>query len=252
MNSSPFQPSDLAELDVRVLARADRVVSMRDVFGGDTDVRVIGLRHDVDDNRGSLDTALRMARWEAERGYCSTYYLLHDTHYWGEEMLPVAAEMESLGHEVGLHNNGMAVALKTGRDPFEVVAEALALLRSAVTVTSTAGHGDGMCRKVGFVNDEIWQECRRPDWGDIPRTLTFNGKIVDLAPRPLADFGLEFDSIWLDRGAYLSDSGGEWSNGYSDGGFDEIADGFPFAGQLHMLVHPDWWSQAFSREAVAA
>ena len=59
--------------------------------------------------------------------------------------------------------------------------------------------------------------------------------------RAAASFDLDYDANWLDRGAYLSDSGGRWSAP----GFDLVAQEFPFPGQLHMLVHPDWWAKAF-------
>ena len=58
--------------------------------------------------------------------------------------------------------------------------------------------------------------------------------------KPLAHFDLDYDANWLERGRYLSDSGGRWSTR-----FETVAGGFPFAGQLHMLVHPDWWAEAF-------
>ena len=60
--AAPFVASDLEELDARLYSQADRVVPMRDVFKGDRGQRVIGLRHDVDDNPGSFDTALRDRR----------------------------------------------------------------------------------------------------------------------------------------------------------------------------------------------
>ena len=34
--------------------------------------------------------------------------------------------------------------------------------------------------------------------------------------------------------------------------FAEVAAAWPSRGQLHMLVHPDWWTQAFERTEVAA
>jgi hypothetical protein len=71
---------------------------------------------------------------------------------------------------------------------------------------------------------------------------------LKLRPASLADFGLEYDANWLGRAMYLSDSGGRWC----DPGFDKIAAGFPYEGQLHILVHPDWWVQAFAPEVVAA
>jgi hypothetical protein len=55
---------------------------------------------------------------------------------------------------------------------------------------------------------------------------------------------LDFDANWLPRGDYLSDSGGRWSQPFS-----EVAAAWPARGQLHMLVHPCWWTEAFERVA---
>jgi hypothetical protein len=55
---------------------------------------------------------------------------------------------------------------------------------------------------------------------------------------------LDFDSNWLPRGDYLSDSGGAWSRS-----FDEVERAWPTLGQLHMLVHPDHWAGVFERVA---
>jgi hypothetical protein len=49
----------------------------------------------------------------------------------------------------------------------------------------------------------------------------------------------------LSRGTYLSDSGGRWSQP-----FEQIA--AERVGQLHMLVHPDWWGEAFAPVEAAA
>src|SRR4029450_13640484 len=68
-----FQVKHLENLDELLLSQAKRVVPMRDIYKGDTDPLAIGLRHDVDDNIGSFNTAIQMARWEWEHGYSSTY-----------------------------------------------------------------------------------------------------------------------------------------------------------------------------------
>lgn len=214
---------------------------MYDVARGDTSPGVIGLRHDVDDNQGSLDTALRMAEWEFEHGYSSTYYLLHGSYYWGEEMLICAEHLEGLGHEVGLHVNAIAEALRTGRDPRAILREAIDELRTAVRVVGVVAHGDPLCHEVFFVNDEMFVESPRPNCGDAQRTLQWGGQSVKLHPVPCGDYGIEYQANWLSRGDYLSDSGGKWSQP-----FDVVAAAFPGQGQLHMLVHPDWWAEAFA------
>lgn len=242
--AAPFQPSDLQELG-EFLARAERVVPMHDIARGDTAPNVIGLRHDVDDNRGSLDTALRLAEWEFEHGYSSTYFLLHGSHYWGEDAFVAAERFEELGHEVGLHVNVIAEALRSGDDPRLILRESLSELRTAAKVRGVVAHGDGLCHDVGFVNDEVFVESPRPACGDPRRILVSDGRKLRLSPVPRGDFGIEYDANWLTRGDYLSDSGGKWSQP-----FGEVADVWPAKGQLHMLVHSDWWSEAFVEVAV--
>ena len=120
----PFQRDDLEQLHTELFSRADRVVPMRDIYKGDRSERVIGLRHDVDDNIGSFWAALQMAQWEFEHGYSSTYFLLHGSHYWGEEMFEQVPQFEELGHEVGLHVNALAEALRIRQDPHAKIGRA--------------------------------------------------------------------------------------------------------------------------------
>jgi hypothetical protein len=252
----PFQPDDLEDLDVRLLSKAHAVVSMREVYAGNRHPDVIAVRHDVDDNPGSLKAAVSLAQWEAERGYRSTYYLLHDTSYWADtdRFRESVVTIGLAGHEVGIHVNGLAVALRTGRDAHAVLEAALAELRGyGVTVTGAVGHGDPLCPQLGFANDEQFTECARPKEGPPDRML--NGKhSVRISPRPLADFGLTYESVRLGRGHYNTDSGGKWYEPFDDtvawwdtfhslGGAQLAAN--QGSGQLHLLVHPDWWTEAF-------
>jgi len=220
---------------------------MRDVFKGDTGPRVIGLRHDVDDNPDSFETALAMAEWECERGYSSTYYLLHTAPYWNEDMLCRVERFEELGHEVGIHVNALAEAVRSGADPARILARALSELRSTgVRVVGSSGHGDPACRaedkSVIFANDEMFSECARPVLGSPDRTIGS----TKLQPISRAIFGLEYDASWLSRGDYLSDSGFTWSQPFS-----AVVQNFG-EGQLHILQHPDWWTEAFAVQEVAA
>ena len=247
----PFGASDLEELDACLFSRAARVVPMRDVFKGDRASDVIALRHDVDDNPGSLDTALRMAEWEFDHGYSSTYYLLHGSHYWGEECFVAAERLVELGHEVGLHNNAIAEAFRQKRDPLTILAEALAELRASVPVYGVVAHGDDLCyidKVLGtlrFVNDEVFSESPRPNLGAASRIVYRGDVAVVIEPVPRHEFGIEYDAAWLPRDNYLSDSWGLWSQP-----LEAVAEAFG-RGQLHVLQHPDWWSHAFMERLVA-
>lgn len=242
--AAPFLADDLAELRLRLLARAERVVPLYDVFKGDRGAGVIGLRHDVDDNPLSFETALAFAEWEFERGFASTYFLLHDSHYWTPETLELVPRFVELGHEVGIHVNALAVALMEDVDPHVVLFNALEELRATgVTVRGSVAHGDALCHAHRFVNDEIFTESRREDYGAADRWLSSGERLVQIEPVSRALYGLEYDASWLGRADYLSDSGGRWSQP-----FDHVVERFGF-GQLHVLIHPDWWTDAFARVA---
>jgi len=232
---SPFQPEDLHDLDC-LLDRAGAVVSMNEVWLGDTDRNVIGMRHDVDNE---IEPAVSFAGWEADLGYASTYFILHTAPYWNNKPLLVDSleRIAELGHEIGIHNNALAHCSEHGGSPTKVLEEAVDELRSyGFTISGTVAHGDQRCYgidgRVRFVNDQLFSDFDRPEYQAPTNRIT------------LSELGLDYDANWLPRGRYISDSGGYWSTP-----FDDLAREFPFDGQLHMLVHPDWWKQAFIRVA---
>jgi hypothetical protein len=239
---APFDALDLEELDALLLARADACVSLREVYAGNRYFRVIQMRHDVDDNPGALEAARKIAGWEAERGYRSTYYLLHTARYWGTKQWSDAVlEMARAGHEVGIHADALGWCVEHGGDPNALMRRAIADLRElGVPVTSVAGHGNKMCPEYGFANDEQFVECRRPRMGDPDRVIR-GPHDVRIDPRPLREYGLSFEAVRLGRAYQLSDSGGQWAVDP----FEVVAARFPDRlGQLHFLWHPDWWVRA--------
>lgn len=72
-----FGGADLDELDAFLRSTA-RVVPFGE-FRHAANPHVVGMRHDVDSD---LPNAVRLAEWEAERGYRSTYFVLHTSEYW--------------------------------------------------------------------------------------------------------------------------------------------------------------------------
>lgn len=260
---APFTACDLEELDERFLSKAARVVAVEDVGDGERSPNVIALRHDCDAGR-SLATAVQMARWEHDRGYRASYYLLHTSPYWnGPEFRTLVSRIAGYGHEIGIHTNALAEGLRTGRDPDLILYNAIERLRGmGYRVRGAAGHGDPICLRDRrpdesvFANDEQFTECRRPKFGDADRVLARGNVSFRLQPRPLADFGLEYEALFLGLPwpFRFSDSGGRWL----DPGVDETAERFaaqvdvetvpsnpmePL--QLHLLIHPDWWHGAF-------
>lgn len=237
-----FRSADLDEL-YDLLSTARAVVAMHDIHNGARDTDVIGLRHDVDDNAGSLETAVKIAGWETERGFRSTYFILHTASYWHDEprLRSALEEIAGHGHEIGIHTNAITEAIHTGRDPHDILQDAIGQLRGyGHPVYGVAGHGDELCRRVGFVNDEIFTECARPEMGDPARTLIYGNQHLTLDPMPLADYELVYETYRLPHRRYLSDSGGAWN--------EPPASMLHGPGQLHILQHPDWWALAFDEE----
>jgi hypothetical protein len=245
----PYRRDDLREFREQLLERAEAVVAMREIHAGEHDPMVIGLRHDVDN---VLEPCVELADWEHRHGFRATYFVLHDSPYWDSPELRPALEFLALrGHEIGIHANAIAVSLQTGEHPDAILSRALDRLRSwGHDVIGVAAHGDPLCYRARFVNDEQFVECARPEMGPARRRLEYLGTELELEPRYLSAFGLEYESLRLPRALYLSDSGGQWNEPW-----EELCERFPNPfGQLHILMHPCWWVRAFPtavREAVA-
>lgn len=271
---APFRADDLAELDTLLLERASEVIAMEDIFDGNQDPRAIGLRHDVDAGH-ALATAVHIAEWEAERGYRSTYYILHTSPYWEARGFAESLDLiAGYGHEIGIHTNALAESLRTGEDPDLILDRSIATLRKlGHRVRGVAGHGDPFCNRdrapgeITFANDEQFVECARPQEGEPDRTIARGNISLTLKPRPVADFGLEYEALKVayKDGAMpfrISDSGGRWLNpGWEETvekwqrereQFPNVRRADKIVRQLHFLLHPDWWGHCFSREQAAA
>jgi hypothetical protein len=237
--TGPFDDQDRIELG-ELLAYADEVVAMREIAAGEHDPLIVGLRHDVDN---TLEAVQEFAEWEYVHGWRATYFILHDSPYWNDPLLrPVLEKLADLQHEIGLHCNGIAEELRQQRPAAEIVHEALERLRGwGHNVVGTVAHGDDLCynhaHEVRFVNDEMFAECARPGLGHPARDVAG----IQIDPKPLAEYGLLYDANHLSRAIYLSDSGNRWNDWSMTKEFPTIS------GQLHMLIHPCWWTQAFDR-----
>jgi hypothetical protein len=187
----------------------------------------LALRHDVDSR---LDSALRLARLEHDRGLRATYFVLHTAPYWDDaDLVPRVQRLHELGHEVGFHNDLLTAWHVEGADPRAVLERALARLRGGgIEVVGAAAHGSPWCHRLGFHNNYVfagWDE-PRPDYPnrEVPEKL-----------EP-AEFGLEYEAYHVPHDAYFSDSS------FVDGRRAHPAD-FPLepGRRAILLVHPDHW-----------
>lgn len=217
----------------------------------------IFLRHDVDHK---LDIALSMARIEHDLGARSTYYLLHpgdynqNHNYFGTinrgrispsaSLVRAVRELSEMGHEVGLHNDLVQLSIKTGRSIQDLLTEILDIFcREGIQVAGTASHGSRFAREHGFVNYQIFQECRRHERET--KTLVFEGHhAVELYAFPLAQFGLKYEAYSLVRDCTIADTGGRLTIGKTfieDLDCDFLRDQTDSKARVMMLIHPDWW-----------
>jgi len=200
------------------------VVPMREFARGEGE---LALRHDVDSR---LESALELARLEAERGLRATYFVLHTAPYWREpSLLPQLRRLQELGHEVGFHNDLVTLQLVEGLDAGEVLGRELERLRAGgIEVVGAAAHGSPWCHRLGFHNNYVfagWDE-PRPGYPnrDVPEKLD------------PAEFGLEYEAYHVPRDLYFSDSA------FIDGRRAHPADVHLEPGKRTIvLVHPCHW-----------
>lgn len=216
--------------------------------------RLLLVRHDVDHD---IDDAVTMARWEAEHGLAATYCVLHTARYYGrhdpggdvldrsEAMVERLHEIQELGHEINFHNNAVATALRTGRDPIEILEEELDFLRGrGIDIVGTSTHGDALCGTLGVQNLELFAETVYPGRGG-PRTVEHEGRRVRLGDRSMAELGLRYEGYDLPRDLYLTDSGG-WIRALTGTrgrqGRSRAEQPTRHRHITGVLVHPEWWA----------
>ena len=137
----------------------------------------VALRHDVD---WSIENAYAMAIVEHQLGIRSSYYLLHpdgrvtSRNYFGQvsdgrlaidpQLFDWAARLMDLGHEVGLHNDLISLALATRRQPGEFLEQIVeAFAERGMPLAGSVAHGSRQCRDLGYLNYQIFAELKHED-----------------------------------------------------------------------------------------
>ena len=113
---------------------------------------VIALRHDVDHD---INLAMEMAFWEKEKGYRSTFFLLHTSDYWNDpQFIDKALQIQDFGHEIGLHVNILSEWMQGKVDDiYEKLKNIVDQLRqSGLNIFGISTHGDPLCYQKHFIN----------------------------------------------------------------------------------------------------
>ena len=225
------------------------------------------LRHDVDHNP---ETAYKMAEIENRFKIKSTYFALTDDSskwWWNdlekrEEYLNLYLKMQNMGHEIALHYDFLGEFFVTGKNPLQNATHILKIFRDfGIKIIGCASHGSGQLRKmvgvkgdlpypIDYVNYVIWREIKRP-----PKEIKLNSKTLETPYMSLSDCDLFYESYFVRKDWYISDSGGNfWLGGHVnkkdsfknlsnlDKDPTEIIKSHLKKGEiLQILIHPIWW-----------
>ncbi len=239
----------------------------------------VALRHDCDH---SMQNALTMARTEALRGYRATYYLLPPdgftvkTNYFGSvekgrlefspRLLAAAKYLVDLGHEVGIHNDAITLALFLRRTAEDVLAEQIAHFRNAgIPIRGTAGHGSPLCKTLGYLNSQLFAKLKTTAPAEPYRSseVTHNGHTVAKYRVTLANLELNYEADYVPKHASFSDSNGVFRIKRKAGDLIKADSAFASQqiidacvaecdGKFQMLIHPCHWLSVISGNLVTA
>lgn len=196
-----FDEAALARLEDFLAYSFDRTITLAQSLE-DTSPLAVAIRHDVDHSGAH---ALKFARWEVERGFRSSYYLLPTAPYFRVEGRETALALAELGHEVGIHNDALSSVGGDLDHAADRMREWVEMFRSWGLVGPVRGCADHGGR---LDNTQLWTR---------------------YTP---ADFGLEYEAYHLHRHSnYVSDNRGTWQA--------------PLVlhpeKQTHVLTHPCHW-----------
>ena len=157
----------------------------------------LALRHDVD---SSLESALELARREHQRQLRATYFVLHTAPYWsGPDLVERLRELQSLGHEIGFHNDLVTLERTQNVDIEEYARRELERLRAGgIEIVGAAAHGSPWCHRLGFHNNYAFAGWDEPVPG-------FPNQTVRRKLDPAA-LGLEYEAYHVARDEYFSDA----------------------------------------------
>lgn len=262
MSNPQFTESNLRSLLEAIQTRAS---SFADHLYRTGEQRPIYLRFDIDDDPAK---AYRMSLILNEYGIKGTFFILNTAKYWNEQpemywgtinntklsidFWSALIEMQTKGHEIAWHNNAITDHYHSNpHDGYpmdftmeEIISEPLKELRDhGLNIIGSASHGDPLCRKLGFINYDIFKECLRTS-----EAVGFPDCSFDHPRLKMADFGLEYEAYHVPYDLYLSESGGrEWTWRAPDLGaarstpMEHIIGNLKNYDRIQILIHPQHW-----------
>jgi hypothetical protein len=204
---------------------------------------IIGLRHDIDVHPFK---AVQLAELENTYGFKASYFILPTASYYGilskkglkrfYSMGEIYKRIDSLGAEIGIHNDLITVMLQYNLNPFDFNLDDLAYFESIqIPIYGSAAHGGDIESKLHVVNYEIFS-----DFDDHP-IIHYNGIDYSLGVHSLKEFGYLYEAYHIESNLYFSDNGGQLPGGFS--GFIESLKNSKPGDRIQILTHPVWWGK---------
>lgn len=177
--------------------------------------RVLLLRHDIDH---CPIEAHRMAETEAKLGICSSFYVLttdQGAKWWDDkqarkEGLSLLRDIQSMGHEVGLHYDALGNFLTTGTPVSTHLTETIAFLKSeGLKIEGCAAHGSRVLTDLRTGQAPLSAyECTNPVYRDyVSYNIWKDDKrgASKFKVHYLHDYGLKYEAYFINRDWYYAD-----------------------------------------------
>lgn len=202
---------------------------------------VVYLRHDVDYDPA---TALRMAEEEKRRNLRASYYLRPTAFYYGEQqpdglrryvaMDALYRQIQSMGHEIGVHNDLLSMMILWDIEPLEFQRQELAYYKEAgFEVVGVSSHGTPMLTERKLSNMRIFSEYA-------PKTVyRCDDRALEYGRYSLADLGFDYESYRAGQTVSLSDVSGLKSGGELLEKLKKCRPG----DRVSLLTHPVCWRE---------
>lgn len=203
---------------------------------------MVYMRHDIDHDP---ETALRMAEAENKIGMKTSYYVLNTAPYYGEQtatgvkryvcMDALYLKIQSLGHEIGVHNDLISAMIKWDADPLVFQKQELDYYRSVgLNVTGTVSHGAGIVLSRKLNNMWIFSE--------FGKTGSFieGGRRYEYGKYSIKDFGFDYEGYRI-----TSKRGGSDISGHNtmQEAFIDLLRTLSPGDRVTVLTHPIYWGE---------
>jgi len=205
---------------------------------------IVGMRHDVDYHPFK---ALELAELENKYGVRTTYFFLATAPYYGEIifneihrftcMKEIYQAINSLGNEIGIHNDLLTVMIKYNIDPYAFNSSEMSFFKElGIEIVGTAAHGSNTAQKT-VPNYQIFSDFAESEYIEYRRQKYEIGKFS------LSEFGFKYEAYFINYNKYYSESGGEWN---VEGGLNQlisILNNSKPGDRIQIMTHPVWWGK---------